>query len=195
MTYSLKSKIPKRTKKLIKCIYRDLKDSIYYKSKFQRPIPHLDFNSKKHIIFICKGNICRSPFAEHMLRKLIQDKNRCKIESCGLSDTCGSKSPQAAITIAEKFGIDLSKHRSISIRCSDFQSADIIFTMDLGQAKQIRRLFPEKADNIYLLRKIAPIPYSLFTNIEDPYGLEYVDYIKCFSIIQKSLQNYVRENQ
>ena len=86
---------------------------------------------KKRVIFVCLGNICRSPFAEKYFLKLCKDKHLdIEILSCGTLPFSGRQSPQNAQQAANKFGTDLSHHRSQFINQIVFEDSDIIIVFD-----------------------------------------------------------------
>lgn len=66
------------------------------------------------ILYVCKGNLCRSPFAEYLSRKIIQKKGirSLKVESAGLQVNRSRPSPKEALIAAESFGIDMRAHKS-----------------------------------------------------------------------------------
>jgi protein-tyrosine-phosphatase len=67
-------------------------------------------NAHDGIVFVCTGNMCRSPFAEFTLRKLAGDA--VAVSSVGLAAWNGKQAAPAAVRAARQFGIDLSMHRS-----------------------------------------------------------------------------------
>ena len=145
----------------------------------------------QHVIFVCKGNICRSPFAEHALRALFSGNN-FRIESCGLNVDQQVPSPAKAIQAARDFGVDLSRHQSRSIVECDLKSADLIVAMEYLQLQQLALMYPEHMHKAVLLRDFALFPDNLVCNIHDPYGLDHHEFQRCFRLIQISLQGLVK---
>lgn len=117
----------------------------------------------KKILFICEGNLYRSPFAEHYLKK-ITNGNLC-ISSAGLNTTADIPAAYRAIRVAKLYDVDLNNHRLRKV--SDFKDEhlDLIFVMERTQKKPLKQycrhilelgLFGDKNNMSY--------------NIPDPYG-------------------------
>lgn len=181
----LKSYIPNILKRNLKLFIRNCCDSILYylfqKGKVQQSKP-------KSIIFICKGNICRSAFAEYYMRAKAS-KIDIKIDSFGLDVDQGKFSPPQAVETALKLGIDLSENVSKKLSQADIEKADLIIPMEYSQYKRTVAMFPEKKESIQLLREYAPFPASLFCNIDDPFGWGKREFITSFTLIQKAIDN------
>lgn len=138
-------------------------------SPFRRNVQHRAIESLKRassVLFVCKGNICRSPFAEIYLRCLLPD---LKVSSAGLLPAAGRLSPQTAIDAAASRGIDLSPHRSRVLTDEDMRVSDIIFVFDVDNFRALAnfaRLKPSP-EKVFLLGSLAtgePL------EIGDPYG-------------------------
>ena len=143
----------------------------------QRPV--------QRVLFVCQGNICRSAFAEHALRRALGDAT--SIDSCGLDVRESRPSPGLAVQAALAFGIDLSGHRSRPIDASMVGTADLVLAMEVHQLDTLLHRFPEHVGKFGLLRDHAPLPYSLLAEIDDPYGGDLNAYVRCFRLLQRSL--------
>jgi protein-tyrosine phosphatase len=140
----------------------------------------------RHIVFVCKGNLCRSSFAEYYLKLLLSDQT-IKIESCGLDVDQGGFSPQDAVMVGKEFGVDLSMNYSKGLAACDLPNADLIVTMEYKQYRRLKNIFPENTKKIRLLGEFLPWPECLRCNIFDPYGLGPIEFRKCFRDIQRAL--------
>jgi protein-tyrosine phosphatase len=140
----------------------------------------------RHIIFVCKGNICRSAFAEHYLRRQVPD-GTLRIESCGLDVDQGTFPPAMAVRVAREFGLDLALHRSKGLVACDVHNADLVLPMEFWQYLRLTAMFPDEKGKIRLLRDFAPWPVRLFCNIHDPYGFGENEFRRCFRRLQKAL--------
>ena len=137
---------------------------------------------KHRILFVCMGNICRSPTAEGLLIEKVNTENASQnfeIDSCGtheyhLGHPPDSRSQEAAA----KRGIDLSNLRSRKIKASDFEYYDLILAMDNLNRDNLMRLCPDEYKyKIKLMLDYLP-EYS-FDEVPDPYyggehGFEHV---------------------
>lgn len=101
---------------------------------------------KRSILFVCLGNICRSPVAEGVFRKKAQDAkilDRVEIDSAGTAAWHVGKSPdERMMAAANERGYDLSSLRARQALSGDFEKFDHILAMD--------------TDNLYNLQDIAP---------------------------------------
>ena len=186
MVAKIKKNIPNIWKSRIKAFIHNYFDSIHY-YLIDRQIFNTEIKSTKHIIFVCKGNICRSAFAEYLMQRRINDSH-IKIESCGIKVGQEYFSPKEAIKSAKIFGVELSNHLSKGLIACDFDKADLILAMEYNQYKKLVNNYPKKKDNIKLLRQYSPFPYSLFCNIDDPFGCKIDQFNKCFNLIYITLK-------
>lgn len=189
MIVKLKRIVPGFLKRRVKLFLKNTSDSISY---FFLKTRASSSSKPKHIIFVCKGNICRSAFAEYYM-KSIAEGLEVKIGSYGLDVDQGKHPPREAINTAATFGIDISKHISQKLYKVDVENADLIIPMEYGQYQRLVELYPEKKFFVKLLKKYAPFPYSVFCNIDDPFGCEQDEFIKSFNLIHKSIEGLCQE--
>jgi protein-tyrosine phosphatase len=99
---------------------------------------------RRSILFVCTGNICRSPTAEAVLRHLAKEVSiELRIESAGLGDWhVGQPPDERSQHHARKRGYDLSAQRARQVRSSDFDEFDMILAMDRGHLRGLRKLAP-----------------------------------------------------
>lgn len=90
------------------------------------------------VLFICKGNICRSPFGE----KYLQRKSNVKSRSAGYYPRINRTPPKKALMISQSFQIDLSKHLSSHVTKRLIDDADLVFVMDLESYLELLHTFP-----------------------------------------------------
>lgn len=179
---ALKNMVPKPLKRLLKQALQSAGDSLRYRLARQ-PV---DSGSRRHVIFVCKGNICRSAFAEYYLKQELPG-GRHRIESCGLDVEQGLFSPHEALCVAKEFELDLESHRSKGLASCNLHDADLILPMEFRQYLLLRGMFPGKQSKIRLLRDFAPWPDRLLCNIYDPYGAGEDEYRRCFKRIQRAV--------
>jgi protein-tyrosine phosphatase len=99
---------------------------------------------KPHILFICTGNICRSPTAEGVLRHLAKAAGiAVHVESAGTGDWHAGQPPDArAQHHARGRGYDLSAQRARQVGTPDYERFDLIVAMDRGHLRILRELCP-----------------------------------------------------
>ena len=142
------------------------------------------------IIFICKGNVCRSPFAEQRLKSL-RGQNVATVDSCGLDVNQGNFPPPDSVAVAGEFSCQLKNRPAKGLKECDLENADLILAMEYEHYQKLLALYPHKKDAIHLLRSFAPFPDRLFCNIDDPYGWGPDEYRRTFRLIDKSLQRFI----
>lgn len=124
------------------------------------------------VLFVCMGNICRSPMAEGAFRALIEGKGEISaftIDSAGtIGYHAGSSPDERAQATAKKMGIDISGQRSRKVTDSDFVQFDHILVMDReNESDLLARCPAEHAHKINLfLSFAADVPLD---EMPDPY--------------------------
>ncbi|MBF0563572.1 MAG: low molecular weight phosphotyrosine protein phosphatase [Alphaproteobacteria bacterium] len=139
-------------------------------------------NGKIHILFVCTGNICRSPTAEGVFRHLVNRagiKDRIAIDSAGVGAWhVGDPPDLRAQAAALRRGIDLSRIRARVLIPGDYTRFDYLVAMDRGHLCEIKRNRPPNASaKIELFMNFAP--EIGVTDVPDPYygdidGFEHV---------------------
>jgi len=124
------------------------------------------------ILFVCMGNICRSPSAEGVFRRVLAERApqiEVEIDSAGTHDYhVGSPPDRRAIEAARRRGIDLSSLRARQISEADFDRFDLILVMDDENLSELRKFAaPPYHDRIRLLMEFAPDAMS--RHVPDPY--------------------------
>lgn len=96
------------------------------------------------ILFVCLGNICRSPLAEGLFRHAAAQAglgDRVAVDSAGTGDWhCGEAPDPRAITVAARHGIDIAAQRARQIRREDFHTFDLILGMDHANVNHLTRM-------------------------------------------------------
>jgi protein-tyrosine phosphatase len=115
------------------------------------------------ILFLCYGNICRSPLAAALAAKRLSGVT---IDSAGFHEQTGRSCPQKILRIGKIFGTDLSSHRSARVTRDGLANADLVIAMDLENLNCVRQEFPDMANRTTLLGLFGT-PETLA--IADPY--------------------------
>tara|TARA_B110000238_G_scaffold199479_1_gene246673 strand:+ start:224 stop:1879 length:1656 start_codon:yes stop_codon:yes gene_type:complete len=131
----------------------------------------LTINKESQILFVCKGNINRSAFAEYYLRS----KGFKNVKSVGTIEREGRKSSRTIEKIAkEQYLMELSDHRSNYLKEIDFLEADIVFYFDNDNFQEISKRFSDKMDKVFFIG----CERENVNRIKDPYNGTYNDYKK-----------------
>jgi protein-tyrosine phosphatase len=98
------------------------------------------------VLFVCSGNICRSPTAEGVFRHLARSRGvlaRLRIDSAGTQDYHAGEAPDPrAMEYAARRGYDLSALRARQVAARDFDEFDHILAMDRGHLRILKALAP-----------------------------------------------------
>lgn len=142
----------------------------------------------KHVLFICTGNVCRSPMAEGLLRHMAGD--RVKVASAGLGAGHGQPPSAHAIEVLGKEGIDITDIRSQPVSAHLLQQADYIFTMTRDHLDMLLLLFPEMASKTRLLR-FEEAAKGGRADVTDPIGGTRATYESCKADIQRAMSHVI----
>lgn len=141
------------------------------------------------ILVLCIGNLCRSPFAERLLKKRIPlNKLNIDVFSRGTMAQRGVSPAEDAIKAARNWDIDLTDHRSHPLDLCDINTSDIILTMDTATAETLNDLY-ELGDSAIPLGRFYP--GSILIDIEDPYGKGFEAYMRCYKTIAQCVDGFI----
>jgi len=149
------------------------------------------YSTSAQIMFLCLGNICRSPMAEHYLKQKTKEQDLAlTISSAGFIPKEGRKSPKLAIEAGKKFDVDLSNHRSLKVTQSMIEDSDIIFIMDLDNYLKFKQNYKD-LNHVFLLKTFNQSNKSV--EIKDPYGGKKQDYMNTYKEITIAIDNFLTE--
>lgn len=134
------------------------------------------YPSAMHILFVCTGNICRSPFAEALGPLLSQEHTYA---SAGTRPLLGEPASATGITTAANhFGADMTSHRARELTPDLVAEADVVFAMEQHHADAVEAMNPQARVEL-LLPDGGPVP--------DPYGGDEGAYLVSYSLISRAL--------
>jgi len=131
--------------------------------------------AKKTVIFVCTGNVCRSPMAAGLFYdKLVREKaeGSVRVRSAGTWALEGQSASAYALQVMAERNLDISVHHGRNLKQADVDEADLILVMTLRHKEAIVQDFQHSDDKVHLLTAMAGPPYD----IQDPYGGSIVEY-------------------
>src|SRR6201995_1750041 len=146
----------------------------------------------KTILFICTGNVCRSPMAEGIFRQAIQGHGHFRVVSAGLGAMEGQPPSAHAVTAVKELGIDISNQRSRMLTPALVAQADYIFGMTHSHVDTVMLLYPHAAEKTFLLREFDDTLDPFEKDISDPIGGSYDVYMNCRDQIEQGMATLLR---
>lgn len=135
----------------------------------------------KKIMFVCTGNICRSPMCHYYLQKLIKEnglESEFYVDSCGTYANTGESSTLNAIESMKAYGVDLRKHRATNIEKSGMEEYDLVLCLTLSHKASVLEYCPKLRGKVYTLKEYTN-PNDSYKNVDDPWGLSLHVYHEC----------------
>jgi protein-tyrosine phosphatase len=135
-----------------------------------RPFPKVDHFS---VLFVCTGNICRSPSAAGVFLKHVREaglEDRARVESAGTHGYhVGEPADRRSIIAAHRRGYDLSLHRARRVERADFHHFDLVLALDKGHRSHLARLAkPSEGHKLRMLMEFAR-RHADVLEVPDPY--------------------------
>ena len=170
------------------------------------------------IVFVCTGNLCRSPMAEGLLRHAVQEQGceGIEVSSVGTWAYYGRPATDEAVTTLKERGIDISAHLSRPVEIEELRAADLIVAMTSVHVREITNLAPELADRIVMMKELREIKSAVVgpdasredrgralltgqrpkrrrdLDVDDPMGLPIGAYERCVGELQEGVDVLVK---
>ena len=146
---------------------------------------------KKQVIFICSGNICRSPMAEMLLRERIEkrslDLETSSAGTLGIEDHAANPD---AVTAAAEVALDLQDHRSRGISHELLEDAFAIVLMGPEHESALLSRHPGFEDSLVRLWEYCPAGRDA-GEIEDPLGRGLAEFRRIRDVIREALDHWL----
>jgi len=173
-------------------------ERLLHSRRRRRATERLSDMRPRSILFLCVGNICRSPYAEHRLRRILSPDTAdgITIRSAGFG-RWNRPSPSAALAEAERRGIDLTSHRSRGVTHDVVDSTDLFVVTAGHQERRLRAEQGVDPDKILHLGDLDPRAIRQRT-IVDPWGRgdevfrrSYDRIDRCLEVLARHLEGIV----
>jgi RpiB/LacA/LacB family sugar-phosphate isomerase len=158
----------------------------------------------KTILFLCTGNVCRSPMAEGLFRHAVKGRGEFRIVSAGIGAIDGDLPTHHSVQAMREIGIDISGQRSHALTSELIRSADLILGMTHSHTDTVALLYPKAAEKTFLLREFDETLEPYEKDISDPIGSPYHIYVECRDQIEQGIvtllkfmeqHNFLSKNQ
>ena len=159
---------------MMRCVSYQLEHLIQRK---YRDLSCVEWHSVSRLVFVCKGNICRSAYSQAVAEKL-----SVPAISCGVDTQNGCLANPDAVRIAASRGVDLSDHRTNRIQDIQKQDGDLFIAMEPWHIKKIHTLDRDYPCTLLGLWAKPVMPY-----IHDPYGACDAYFHYCFNYLEKAI--------
>jgi protein-tyrosine phosphatase len=145
------------------------------------------------ILMVCLGNICRSPLAEGIMRRKLEENSIAgEVDSCGFeSFHIGNTPDRRAIQVAHQHDIDISGHRGKIFMKSYFDTFDKIFVMDANNFRDVSRVARSSED----MKKVDYIMNMVYPDsnmaVPDPYYGDQADFTETWNLLDAATDRII----
>lgn len=149
---------------------------------------------KVRVLFVCLGNICRSPLGAAIMKRKVKEQgleDRVEVDSCGTSNYhIGDNADPRTIANASKHGVPID-HCARQLTRQDLAEFDFIFAMDKSNYENILRLSngDDQSGRVKLMRQFDPVRGG--SEVPDPYHGNERDFQEVFDILDRSIENFL----
>jgi len=149
----------------------------------------------RSVLFVCLGNICRSPFGALLAERLFREagKGDIKCSSAGIRASQAARSPADAVAAARSYGIRLDDHVPRQLLRDLVAAHDVVMVMEASQQQQLQATYPEFRDRFLLLPLLDDSPAGAYErcNLPDPFGQPIEVFEACYARIDRVLRRWV----
>lgn len=149
-----------------------------------RELTNIDWTRVARLVFVCTGNICRSPYAAARSRAL-----GVPAISLGLGASDGAPSDPSAARNAAVRGLELSHHRSARLESSRIEADDLVIVFEPLQLQAVRYRCPQPELAVTLLGIWSQ---PMRPHVYDPYGRSDRYFQECFALIDRNIGELVQ---
>lgn len=149
-----------------------------------------------NILFVCTGNMCRSPFGEFDLKDRLEKgpeipNMEVTVGSAGTMASEGHPAAEDAVVYAAEFGLSMESHRARQLSEVLLDAADLVLVMDRSHEKMIMAFWSHHRGKVRFMTEFDPQGKGKQKDVADPYGNSARAYRKSFQLIQRCVDGLV----
>jgi glycine hydroxymethyltransferase len=141
----------------------------------------------RNVLFVCTGNVCRSPMAQGLFADLVKGRSDIEVTSAGIGAVGGQLPSPHSVEVMAELGIEIRNIRSKPLMVDLVRKADFIFVMTYGHLDSMLLLFPSAAEKTFLLREFETDLPVMERELSDPIGQSREVYRECRDQIRSAL--------
>jgi protein-tyrosine phosphatase len=140
----------------------------------------------KRVLIVCVGNICRSPIAEHLLRRALVHSD-IEVRSAGLAALVGKPIEPMARAVLEEHGHLPDEHQAIQLTPQAVSEADLILVMEQRHVSGVLNIAPEARGKVLMLGK-----WQDDREISDPYRQGQPAFVHAYALIEEAVHAWAQ---
>ena len=145
----------------------------------------------KRVLFVCTGNICRSPIAEGLLRHAVRSRHDVEVASAGVATGYGQRPSENGVEACRQIGVDIRAIRSQPLTDELVEWATHIYGMTRSHLDAILTFFPEAEEKAWLACEFEP-SLAARPEVPDPIGMGMHAYIATRDHLSKALPSLIK---